>query len=370
MRVDLNLAALLAYGVLLGVLSWKVAAPFWAYLILGGLIATLAFPVHEKLRAWTDRARLSAALTVSLALLLVIIPVSLLGWKIIQDIRTFVADLTVESVTGTVQDILLWSSQTLGYPREVEADAGRQLLADQVPVVRQMVGDWALHALRSSGEFVIGIMLTVIVAYYGLVHGQRFLARFKDASPMDDELEAYFFEQTKFTINGVIWGQIITALLQGALGWLAFVIVGIPNALFWGFVMAILSFLPLVGAFLVWVPAAIYLFAGDQTVFAIGLLVWGIIVVSVSDDLVRPMIIGKSAALHPVLAFVGVLGGLVAFGIMGFVLGPLILSLFAVVFNILADSEWNLEDWEPPSEDEPPPEAEADEPGEPAATAG
>jgi predicted PurR-regulated permease PerM len=76
-----------------------------------------------------------------------------------------------------------------------------------------------------------------------------------------------------------------------------------------------------------------------------------VIVVSLVDDVVRPYVIGRSAALHPVLAFVGVLGGLVAFGIMGFVLGPLVLSLFAVVFDVLADSEWNLDDWEPPGEE-------------------
>jgi len=353
MRVDLNLTALVAYGVVLAVLAWMVAEPFWPYLVFGLLVAILAFPIHERLRERTGRPRVSAALTVAVALSIAIVPLVLLGWKIVLDVRSFVSTLTVDSVLATVQSVLVWSHETVGYPTDVKPNEARVLLSEQLPAVRDALAEWVVGALASAGEVAIGLMLSVIVAYYGLVSGQGFLSRFKDASPMEDDLEEYFFRQTKLTIDGVIWGQIVTAVLQGFLGWLAFAIVGIPNAVFWAFVMAILSFLPLVGAFLVWIPAAVYLFAIGEPLFAVGLILWGMIVVGVSDDLVRPMVIGRSAALHPVLAFVGVLGGLYAFGIMGFVLGPLILALFAVVFQVLADSEWNLDAWEPPAPEEP-----------------
>jgi predicted PurR-regulated permease PerM len=348
-RVDLNLAALLVYGTLLAVLSWKVAAPLWPYLVLGLLIAVLSFPIHRRLRAETERPRISAATTVTVALLVAIVPLAALSWRIVQDIRGFTEGLTVEAVTGTGRDAMVGSNEAFGYPQDVQPGAARELLADQIPAVREAVTGWLPHALASFGEFLIGVLLAVIVAFYALLHGQRFLSRFKDASPMEDDVEEYFFAQTKLTINGVVWGQLVTAALQGFLGWLAFFVAGIPNAVLWGFVMAILSFLPMVGAFLVWIPGAVYLFVQGQPVFAIGLVLWGAIVVGVSDDLVRPMVIGRSAALHPVLAFVGVLGGLLAFGIMGFVLGPLVLALFAVVFDILADSEWRLDEWEPPA---------------------
>jgi predicted PurR-regulated permease PerM len=351
MRVDLNLGALLAYGVVLGILSWKVAAPFWGYLLLGLLIAVLAFPLHERLRGWTEHEKLSGAITVTLALLLVIVPVSVLAWLVVRQMQALLAGFTAEDATEGLQDAMEWSNATFGVPRDVEPDAAQQLIADEVPQAQEALAAWGVDALASAGEFVLGMLLMVVLAYYGLVHGQIFLSRLKDASPMEDDLEEYFYTQTKLTIDGVIWGQIVTSALQGVLGAIAFWIVGIPSAVFWGFVMALLAFLPLIGAFAVWVPAAVYLFAIGNTAFAIGLLVWGVIVVSLVDDVVRPYVIGRSAALHPVLAFVGVLGGLVAFGIMGFVLGPLVLSLFAVVFDVLADSEWNLDDWEPPGEE-------------------
>lgn len=361
------MGALLAYGLVLGVLSWKVAAPFWPYLVLGFLIAVLAFPIFHRIRDWSGRPRLSAGLTVTSVLAAVIAPLSLLAWKIVLDMTRFARGLSAASVSEKIQNVLIWSHETVGYPQEVDATMAQELLANLIPQIRSSLANWLPQALTSIGTFVIGIALTIVVAYYALVSGETFLRRFKHASPMDDDLEEYFYQETKDTIDGVIWGQIITALLQGALGYVAFFVTGIPNAFFWSFVMAILSFLPVVGAFLIWMPAAIYLFAIGNTGLGVGMLIWGTVVISSVDNIVKPMIIGKSSALHPVLAFIGVLGGLVAFGIMGFLMGPLVLSLFAVVFNILADSRWDLDAWTP---DLGEPEANAEAAEEAAAEGG
>lgn len=359
MRVDLNLAALLAYGTLLGVLSWKVAEPFWSYLLLGFLIAVLAYPLFERLRDRLGRPRLAAASTVGIVMALVIAPLGLLAWKIVLDMTQFVRRLSVASVTENLQNVLLWSHDIFGYPADVEPGAAQQILSDLIPEVRTALANWIPGAISSLATAVIGIALSVIVAYYALVNGERFLERLKAASPMDDKLEEHFFEESKRTIDGVVWGQIITAALQGALGYIAFFIAGIPNAFFWSFVMAVLSFLPVVGAFLIWAPAAVYLFAIGSPGMGVFMVVWGAVVISMVDNLVKPMVIGRSGALHPALAFVGVLGGLVAFGIMGFLMGPLVLSLFAVIFNVLADSRWDLDAWEPEAPEAP--EAEESE---------
>jgi predicted PurR-regulated permease PerM len=132
---------------------------------------------------------------------------------------------------------------------------------------------------------------------------------------------------------------VATAVVTGALGLVAFWVTGLPNAFFWGFAMAVLSFIQGLGAPLVWVPAAVYLFATGSPAAGVGMLAWGVLVISSVDNLVKPMIIGETSALHPLMAFVGVLGGLAAFGIMGFLLGPLVLSLLAVVFRAFEGEE-------------------------------
>lgn len=342
MRLDVNLGALLAYGILFAVLSWKVAAPFWAYIVLGLLLATLSFPVYDQLREWTEAPRVSSALTVTSSIAIIIVPLSLLTWRIVDSVISLVGNLSVARVEEVLLTFLTWSNQTFGYPATVDESAGREMLREILPLVQSRLASWVPRVLESATLFLVGIVITIVVMYYSLLHGEGFLQRLKDASPMDDEIEDRFLHEARDTVDGVVWGQVVNAGVQGTLGWIAFFVTGIPNAVFWSFVMAVLSFLPVVGAFLIWMPAGVYLLAIGETGFGIGMLLWGTIVISSVDNIIRPMVVGKQSALHPLLAFVGVLGGLLAFGIMGFLMGPLVLSLFAVVFNLLADSGWDL----------------------------
>ncbi len=364
MRWDVDLATLLVYGLILALLSWQVAAPFWAYIVLGLLFATLAYPMYEWLLDRTGRARISSAITVSLIFLALIVPLSLLAWLIIRDMAQLVGRLSVATVEEQLLTFLTWTNETFGYPETVEETAGRDLLMEVIPSVQAQLASWIPRALESTAVFLLGLIITIIVTYYALIHGRSFLARLKMASPMDEHLENQFLKEASVTVDGVIWGQVVSAGAQGGLGWLAFMVTGLPNAFFWGFVMAVLSFLPIVGAFLIWGPAAVFLLATGETAWGVAMLLWGGVVISSVDNIIRPMVIGKSAALHPMLAFVGVLGGLIAFGIMGFLLGPLVLSMLAVVFNMLAESGWDLstlaepptpEEGEDAPPDEPPP---------------
>lgn len=365
MRWDVDLATLLMFGVILLILSWQVAAPFWAYIVLGLLFATLAYPLHHRLMTWTGYPRISSGLTVFAVFLLLIVPVSLITWLIVRDMTQLVGRLSVASVEEQLFTFLVWSSETFGFPAEVDERTGRELLMEVIPSIQAQLASWIPRALESTAIFLLGLIITIIVTYYALLNGRAFLVRLKRVSPMMTPLEDRFLKEAKATVDGVIWGQVAAAIIQGVLGWIAFFAAGLPNAFFWGFVMAVLSFLPLLGAFLVWGPAAILLFATGQTWLGVGMLLWGAVVISSVDNIIRPMVIGKSAALHPLLAFVGVLGGLIAFGIMGFLLGPLVLSLLAVVFNMLAESEWDLSrltetgEEEDPDAGEPPEDAPA-----------
>ena len=120
-------------------------------------------------------------------------------------------------------------------------------------------------------------------------------------------------------------------------GFVAFWLLGIPNALFWSFVMAVFGFLPIVGAFLVWGPASGFLFILDRPAAGIGLLLWGVLVISSVDNVVKPKLIAGKSELHPALALLGVVGGLAAFGFMGFLVGPLVVALAVVTLRIIRE---------------------------------
>lgn len=335
-----NLGALIAFAAVLAVLSWMVAAPFWAYLVLGLVLATVTYPFHEAIREWSGRPRLAAGATITATTLLILLPLGFVSWRIVLDIRSLAASVSAAEIAAGLQSLLLLSHETLGYPATVEPGAGEALLQRIVPELQARVTDWALTAVTSAASFLLGISLTGIIMYYGLIDGPAFVEKLKAASPMDDQLEQAFLQEAKGTVEGVVMGQLATAMLQGALGFLAFFAAGVPNPFFWGFMMAILSFLPVVGAFLVWFPAAIYLMMTGQTLLGVGVILWGVAVISTVDNIVKPYIIGKRGQVHALLAFVGVLGGLAAFGFLGFLIGPLVLSLAAAVFNVLAETDW------------------------------
>lgn len=335
-----NLGALIAFAAVLAVLSWMVAAPFWAYLVLGLVLATVTYPFHEAIHEWSGRPRLAAGATITATTLLILLPLGFVSWRIVLDIRDLAASVSAAELAAGLQSLLLLSHETFGYPATVDPGAGEALLQRIVPELQARITDWAVTAVTSAASFLLGISLTGIIMYYALIDGPAFVEKLKAASPMDDQLEHAFLQEAKGTVEGVVMGQLATAMLQGALGFLAFFAAGVPNAFFWGFMMAILSFLPVVGAFLVWFPAAIYLMMTGQTLLGVGVILWGVAVISTVDNIVKPYIIGKRGQVHALLAFVGVLGGLAAFGFLGFLIGPLVLSLAAAVFNVLAKTDW------------------------------
>lgn len=247
----LNLAALGIFAVLLLGLSWMVAAPFWAYLVLGLVLATVTYPLHARLREKTGAPRLSAGITITVTTLLGLLPLAFVAWQIVVDIRQLATSLSVAEMSQGLRSLLVWSHQSFGYPAEIQAGAGRALLERIIPEVQARATGWAVAALTSLPSFLLGLALTGIVMFYALIDGPGFVERLKAASPMDDALEQAFLEEAKGTVEGVVMGQLVTALLQGALGFLAFLVLGIPNPFLWGFIMAILSFVPVLGAFLV-----------------------------------------------------------------------------------------------------------------------
>jgi predicted PurR-regulated permease PerM len=137
-------------------------------------------------------------------------------------------------------------------------------------------------------------------------------------------------------VRATVKGNIVVALVQGALGSLAFWVLGLPGAVLWGAVMALLSLLPAVGAAMVWLPVALYYFFAGEIVKGVGLTVWGALVIGLVDNFLRPILVGRDTRLPDYLVLVATLGGIVVFGLNGFVIGPVIAAVFLVSWEMLA----------------------------------
>ncbi|MBD3361263.1 AI-2E family transporter [Candidatus Woesearchaeota archaeon] len=194
--------------------------------------------------------------------------------------------------------------------------------------------------INKTSEFILSlprillqIFITFFMVFYLLKQGPELVQKIKALVPLTEAHQAHVYKKLKDTSYAVIYGAIVIALIQGALGGLGFWIVGIKAALFWGLLMSIFALVPFVGTAVIWLPAALLLilqgFADGNTMIiwkGVGLILYGTIIVGGIDNLIKPKIIGTKAGMHPVLVLLGVLGGFAIFGFAGFLIGPMILA--------------------------------------------
>ncbi len=324
----------------LALLLWVVFKPFVIFIVTGVFVAVLALPI-DKFYEKRLPNRISAFATMFTLFVLLAIPIGLLGWALANDATELATELQ-----GGKGDV--WVDNALASPSVQQAlsvfypdqtpDQRNASVQDNVDVVKgraiEGLKDVATDLAKAVPGFFIALTVILFVVYYVLVDGDRLVVYMERAAPIPASQVHFLLYEARNGLNAVFAGQILTSLIQGALGGVGFLIAGVPGAIVWASVMAILSLLPVVGAFLVWVPAAIFLLVrGDvwQGLFLVG---WGVIIVSQVDNFVRPKLIGDRAAIHPIFVLIGVLGGVAAFGFIGLFLGPLIVGVAITVLKV------------------------------------
>lgn len=198
----------------------------------------------------------------------------------------------------------------------------------------QVVAQQALAVGQSTFQFFLALAVMVYLTFFLLRDGPALTALLMKALPLGDDRERMLFTKFAEVTRATVKGNLVVALVQGALGGLAFWVLDIPGPVLWGVIMAILSLIPAVGAGLIWMPVAIYLFAVGAILPALLLVAYGFGVIGLVDNILRPILVGRDTKLPDYVILLSTLGGLVLFGINGFVIGPLIAALFTVFWDI------------------------------------
>jgi len=197
---------------------------------------------------------------------------------------------------------------------------------------------WLLQNLggffSNFAKLLTSAFIFLISLYYLLKDSSKLRKAVTALSPLADTDDEIILKKLKLAVDSVVRGNITIALIQGALTALGFTLFGVPNAILWGTVTAIAAIIPGIGTALVLIPAIVFLFLSGNTFSAFGLLLWGILAVGLIDNFLGPKLVGRGMQLHPLIVFLSVLGGLIFFGPLGFLLGPLTLSLCFVVLDI------------------------------------
>ncbi len=331
--------------ILLVTLLWQVFMPFVIFMVTGVFVAVLAMPID---RFWEKRLhnRMSALMTMATIFVLLTLPVVGLGISLASDARDLTEAIQRGEHDEWVQDGLdlpiVQQALPYIYPDNTtdERNASVMQAVDRFEgFALEQLTELARRVASAAPAFLLATTVILFVVYYVLTDGPRLVSYIKRAAPMPQKQVQFLLDEAHNGIRAVFAGQILTSTIQGALGGIAFLITGVPGAVVWAAVMAVLSLLPVVGAFLVWLPAAGYLFflwsQGDAHIWRpVFMLIWGVVVVSQVDNFIRPRLIGDRANIHPIFVLIGVLGGVASFGFIGLFLGPLIVGVTISVLKV------------------------------------
>ncbi len=327
MLVGVSLAFILLMKPFFGPIFWAVA------------IALIFYPVREALsRRLGDRPNVVALLTLTICMVIVVIPVIILVTSLIAE----GLGLYQKIQSGEIQPAEYLDRVNQSFPaieaflsqfdidfRELRDRAVSAFLGGSQFLARQALGFG-----QNTFQFFLGLALMVYLAFFLIRDGNKLVELMIRALPLGDERERLLFAKFAEVTRATVKGNLLIAIIQGALGGLIFWILGITGALLWGVVMAIVSLIPAIGASLVWVPVAIYLAAAGDVVSAIVLAVFGAIVIGLADNVLRPILVGRDTKLPDYIVLLSTLGGIVMFGINGFVMGPLVAALFMAFWGI------------------------------------
>ncbi|WP_135821363.1 AI-2E family transporter [Halostella litorea] len=319
---------LLALVAALGVLAALLVFPFLQFVLLAALLVYVLYPLHRRLAPRVGDGPSAAAL-VTLTLVLILVPAALVLRSVLDQAR-----MLYEAVRE--------GDLTVAFAEDVLADAVgvRVDLASAVGAVPTEVGSAVLENALSVFDLVthvvVGLGVTLFLLYYFLKDGAAFVAWLREVTPLPPRVVDDLFAATDSIMWAVLAGHVFVAAVQGGMAGVGLFLTGIPNALFWTVVMMVLALLPVVGAFLVWGPAALYLFANGETVPAAALAVYGTVVVGITDDYLRPVVVDRRADVNPSVILLGIVGGLYVFGTMGIFFGPVVLALLKAAVDVFA----------------------------------
>ncbi len=314
----------------------RLVAPFLSPLLWAAILTLALYPIYKRLLLrLRGRRSLAAGIMTFAALLLVIGPaVSLLIVLAAQAVDLYQgASSFLQS--GRLAD--LWSRFTTSFLDRLPALAGLDLKGMAMKSIGDISAGLAGQiggVLKNTLILAVDIVIMVIALFFFFRDGETFYTAVIDILPFTKKQKEAMARKFSDTFSAVINGVFLIALLQGAMTGIGFFLFHVPYAIFWGVLAAMLALLPVGGAALVWIPGALYLYLGGSTLQGVLLGVWGLVLVSLPDNFLKPLIIGKKTKIPTFVLFIALLGGVQAYGVLGILFGPVVVTLLMVFVQI------------------------------------
>ena len=315
---------------------------FLVTLLLAGVFTAIIHPGYRKLLSlFRGRAKLAAATTMLILVLLVVVPViAFLGVLVSQAIQ-------VSSGAGpTIQEQLAnrdrltekiaqlpFADQLLPYREQAI-----QKLGEAAAALGRFVVGKVSDVTRGTVSFIVQLVILLYAMFFFLMDGKAILGTIMNHLPLSPDDRTRLVDRFSSVARATLTGTVVVGVLQGTMGGFGFAVAGIPGAVFWGTVMTVFAMIPGVGTALVWVPAAIYLGVNGRTVATIVFALYFVLVVGMIDNVLRPRLVGRGTQMHELLVLLSTLGGIMFFGVLGFILGPVVAALFITLWDMQGES--------------------------------
>ncbi|MDB3936003.1 AI-2E family transporter [Granulosicoccus sp.] len=343
-----NRGVLILILVLISFLFLRLLQPFLQPIFIAALFAALFYPLFKRvLHVVGDRRVLASALTLIIVLFFIVVPLGML------------LGVVTSQAVDIAQSATPWIRQQIATPGQLTQtlenlpffsviEPYRDIALERLGTLAGFASGWIVDAVQKATLGTVSALVSVLIMLYTmfffLIDGDRLLYYVLYYLPLNDEDETKLLIRFTSVTRATLKGTAVIGVLQGSLAGTALYVAGIPSALFWAVAMMVLSVVPAVGTALVWIPAVIYLMVGGEFLTAFAVAVFCGVVVGTVDNLVRPKLVGNDTQLHELMIFFSTLGGLLMFGFMGFVIGPIIAALFVTIWELYGDE---FQDWLP-----------------------
>ncbi len=343
--MDLRVGFFLVVLALLAVVSALLVLPLLQYVAAAALLAFVLVPLHDRLTGarvdvglfdFTVGPRVSAALLTGFALVAAILPLLFFTLVVFRTVVNLADAVRETEVLPTVREIAYRFGIEEELVEVIEAHVLEEIDATLEAIVQRLIQE-VIGLLDLSIRVGIGVLVFVFLLYYFLADGRRLVAWAGAVAPLDDEVQERLLDEVNVVTWAVMKSHVFVAVIEGVLAGLGLYALGVPNAAFWTVVMIVVSFLPVIGIWLVWAPAVVFLVVTDEFVRGALLLVYGITVLSVVDNYLRAILVDRGSGLHPAVVLVGVIGGIYLFGILSLFLGPVILAVFKAALQVFGE---------------------------------
>lgn len=326
--------------------------PFISAMIWAAILVTLTYPLYQRLlKKWPNKPEVIAGFMCLGLTLLLVLPVTFLSIVLLKDLNEGVVRLTAALQTFDYNSWLnlehpffqqKWVKQVMDLASQYvdfEALDIKGSIVNSVQNLSSFFLESSKGFLTAFSGFMFLLVMIEITMFFFFRDGKQYMHYFKSLIPIESEQKDLVLGRMQEVIRASIFGSVGTAVAQGIIGGAAFVALGVPSAILWSVIMLFMSFLPMAGPFVVWVPVAIYLLTQGFWIKALILTLWGTLVVGTVDNIIRPLLIRKVSSegnqLNTLVLFLAVLGGIKVFGFLGIVLAPLVVVMVITLLELM-----------------------------------